>query len=113
MKILTIAFLFAALAGVTFSNPQMSNIFSGSLCSPCKFLFQEVKKVMPTVNTDAEHQFKETVKETCDKNSHAIPLLEKVCTQVLDDLLEEVVKDVEILDEEINPEKICKKIRMC
>uniref|UniRef100_A0A0N5CFQ4 Saposin B-type domain-containing protein n=1 Tax=Strongyloides papillosus TaxID=174720 RepID=A0A0N5CFQ4_STREA len=113
MKIFTIVFYFAVLLGVTFSIQHMSNIFSESLCSPCKFLFQEVKKVMPTVNTDAEYQFKETVKKACDKNLHTIPLLDKVCTQVLDDLLEEVVKDVEILDEEINAEKICKKIRMC
>uniref|UniRef100_A0A0K0FBJ8 Saposin B-type domain-containing protein n=1 Tax=Strongyloides venezuelensis TaxID=75913 RepID=A0A0K0FBJ8_STRVS len=68
---------------------------------------------MPTVNKDAEQQFKETIKETCDKNLHTIPLLDKVCSQVLDDLLEEVIKDVNILDEEINPEKICTKIHMC
>uniref|UniRef100_A0A0N5CGG3 Saposin B-type domain-containing protein n=1 Tax=Strongyloides papillosus TaxID=174720 RepID=A0A0N5CGG3_STREA len=91
----------------------MSSFFSHHLCSPCKFLFKEVKKVMPTVSKDTEQQFRDTVQKTCDRMLKTIPLLDKVCKEVTEDTIEEVFKDLYETERLIDPDEICRKMHMC
>uniref|UniRef100_A0A0K0FFZ7 Saposin B-type domain-containing protein n=1 Tax=Strongyloides venezuelensis TaxID=75913 RepID=A0A0K0FFZ7_STRVS len=113
MKVLTIVFYFAILVGVTFSNPQIPNANSGHLCSTCQYLFGEVKKLMPTVKKSTEKQFENTIKETCDKILHVIPLMDKICKQVSENVIEEVCKDLNETEKSVNPNEICSKLKFC
>uniref|UniRef100_A0A0N5BSE0 Saposin B-type domain-containing protein n=1 Tax=Strongyloides papillosus TaxID=174720 RepID=A0A0N5BSE0_STREA len=48
-----------------------------------------------------------------DKMLHAIPIMDKVCKQVSEDVIEEVCKDLNEAEKSVDPKEICSKLKIC
>uniref|UniRef100_A0A0N4Z4Z3 Saposin B-type domain-containing protein n=1 Tax=Parastrongyloides trichosuri TaxID=131310 RepID=A0A0N4Z4Z3_PARTI len=104
-------FLFTILVGVAvaFVAPDAKNL----LCSPCKFIFNEVKKELPEADKITEEALKVAIDHVCKKYLGAIPLAKDVCEKLTGDALEELYKFILKEDKKIEPESICKHLHMC
>uniref|UniRef100_A0A0N5A424 Saposin B-type domain-containing protein n=1 Tax=Parastrongyloides trichosuri TaxID=131310 RepID=A0A0N5A424_PARTI len=114
MKFIIITILLGILFTViTGFNPIDDRYLSGVLCSPCKFLFNELRKYIPDVSEASEEVLKENVKEACRDLVGSYPSIDRVCNGIVDDALTRVYNDIISIDKEIDPDKICKEIKMC
>ena len=44
---------------------------------------------------------------------HAIPIMDKVCKQVSENVIEEVCKDLNEAEKSVDPKEICSKLKIC
>ncbi|KAH7700993.1 hypothetical protein AAVH_14197 [Aphelenchoides avenae] len=82
------------------------------LCSPCKFLFQEVKKIVPEGAEFGKEKLEAAVNTVCTTKT-AVNFLKHVCEEVADDAINDVYAWIVKEDSTINPERDCVFLHLC